>query len=47
MTVSRFRVRVVTLDIVIAISYEIYFSHSSLQLSLFAINELNRHLESC
>ena len=47
MTVSRFRVRVVTLDIIIAISYEIYFSSSSLQLPLFAINELNRHLEPC
>ena len=47
MTVSRFRVRVVTLDIIIAVSYKIYFSDSSLQLPLFAINELNRQLESC
>ena len=47
MTVSGFRVRVVTLDIIIGISYEMYFSYSSLQLPLFAINELNRHRESC
>ena len=47
MTVSRFRVRVVTLDIIIPISYEIYLSYSSLQLPVFAIKELNRHLESC
>ena len=46
MTVSRFRVRVVTMDIIIPISYEIYLSNSSLQLPLFAIKELNRHLES-
>ena len=47
MTVSRFRVGVVTLDIIIAISYEIYLSYSSLRLPLFAVKELNRHLESC
>ena len=47
MTVSRFRVRVVTLDIIIPISYAINLSYSSPQLRLFAIKELNRHLESC
>ena len=47
MTVSRFRVRVVILDIIIPMSDEIYLSYSSLQLPLFAIKELSRHLESC